>query len=49
MKEEILKQKHLIMSVFFVAALFLTTEAVVADKPEKDAGGGMPGGGMEDY
>ncbi|MBI4885041.1 MAG: chaperonin GroEL [Actinobacteria bacterium] len=32
-----------------IAALFLTTEAVVADKPEKDAGGGMPGGGMEDY
>jgi chaperonin GroEL len=32
-----------------IAALFLTTEAVVADKPEKDAGHGMPGGGMEDY
>ena len=32
-----------------IAALFLTTEAVVADKPEKDAGGGMPGGGMEDF
>ncbi|MEO6886573.1 MAG: TCP-1/cpn60 chaperonin family protein, partial [Jatrophihabitantaceae bacterium] len=30
-----------------IAALFLTTEAVVADKPEKaPAGGGMPGGGM---
>ena len=30
-----------------IAALFLTTEAVVADKPEeKGAGGGMPGGGM---
>jgi chaperonin GroEL len=28
-----------------IAALFLTTEAVVADKPEK-AGAGMPGGGM---
>ncbi len=28
-----------------IAALFLTTEAVVADKPEeKGAGGGMPGG-----
>jgi chaperonin GroEL len=28
-----------------IAALFLTTEAVVADKPEeKSAGGGMPGG-----
>ena len=28
-----------------IAALFLTTEAVVADKPEeKPAGGGMPGG-----
>ena len=32
-----------------IAALFLTTEAVVADKPDKDSGGGMPGGGMEDY
>ncbi len=32
-----------------IAALFLTTEAVVADKPEKDSGGGMPGGGMEDF
>jgi chaperonin GroEL len=33
-----------------IAALFLTTEAVVVDKPEKDggAGGGM-GGGMEDF
>ena len=35
-----------------IAALFLTTEAVVADKPEeKNAGmpgGGMPGGGMGD-
>jgi chaperonin GroEL len=32
-----------------IAALFLTTEAVVADKPEKDGGGGMGGGGMEDF
>ena len=34
-----------------IAALFLTTEAVIADKPEKasaGAGGGMPGGGMGD-
>ena len=31
-----------------IAALFLTTEAVVADKPEKDAPA-MPGGGMEDF
>ena len=33
-----------------IAALFLTTEAVVADKPEKAAaaaGGGMPGGDMD--
>jgi chaperonin GroEL len=29
-----------------IAALFLTTECVIADKPEKaSAGGGMPGGG----
>ncbi|HEU0090241.1 MAG TPA: chaperonin GroEL [Pseudonocardiaceae bacterium] len=35
-----------------IAALFLTTEAVVADKPEKDkapAGGGMPDGGGMDF
>jgi chaperonin GroEL len=35
-----------------IAALFLTTEAVVADKPEEKSGagmpGGMPGGGMGD-
>jgi chaperonin GroEL len=31
-----------------IAALFLTTEAVIVDKPEKDAPA-MPGGGMEDY
>ncbi|WP_369390114.1 chaperonin GroEL [Streptomyces sp. CG1] len=33
-----------------IAALFLTTEAVIADKPEKaaaPAGGGMPGGDMD--
>jgi chaperonin GroEL len=32
-----------------IAALFLTTEAVIVDKPEKEAGGGMGGGGMDDY
>jgi chaperonin GroEL len=32
-----------------IAALFLTTEAVIADKPEESSGGGMPGGGMEDF
>jgi chaperonin GroEL len=31
-----------------IAALFLTTEAVVADKPEQ-AAPAMPGGGMEDF
>jgi len=32
-----------------IAGLFLTTEAVIADKPEKTpAGGGAPGGGMGD-
>ena len=30
-----------------IAALFLTTEVVIADKPENAAP--MPGGGMEDY
>src|SRR4051812_20459830 len=32
-----------------IAALFLTTEAVIADKPEKDAAPAQPGGGMEDF
>jgi len=32
-----------------IAALFLTTEAVIVDKPEEKGGGGMPGGGMEDF
>jgi chaperonin GroEL len=34
-----------------IAALFLTTEAVIADKPEKQpaGGGGMPGGGDMDF
>jgi chaperonin GroEL len=31
-----------------IAALFLTTEAVIVDKPEDD-GPAMPGGGMDDY
>jgi chaperonin GroEL len=31
-----------------IAALFLTTEAVIADKPE-EKGAPVPGGGMEDY
>jgi chaperonin GroEL len=31
-----------------IAALFLTTEAVIVDKPEKEAPA-MPGGGMEDF
>jgi chaperonin GroEL len=32
-----------------IAALFLTTEAVIVDKPEKDAMPAMPGGGMDDF
>jgi chaperonin GroEL len=32
-----------------IAALFLTTEAVVADKPEKEAPAMPGGGGMEDF
>lgn len=36
-----------------IAAMLITTEAIVADKPEKDkdkfGGGGMPGGGMPPY
>ena len=32
-----------------IAALFLTTEAVIVDKPEKDAAPAMPGGGMDDF
>ena len=32
-----------------IAALFLTTEAVIADKPEERRRPAMPGGGMEDF
>jgi chaperonin GroEL len=32
-----------------IAALFLTTEAVIADKPEKETAPAMPGGGMDDF
>ncbi len=32
-----------------IAALFLTTEAVVVDKPEERSAPAMPGGGMEDF
>ncbi|MFY9782413.1 MAG: chaperonin GroEL [Acidimicrobiales bacterium] len=32
-----------------IAALFLTTEAVIVDKPEEKAPAGMGGGGMDDY
>jgi chaperonin GroEL len=32
-----------------IAALFLTTEAVIADKPEKETTPAMPGGGMDDF
>jgi chaperonin GroEL len=32
-----------------IAALFLTTEAVIADRPEKEHAPAMPGGGMEDF
>ncbi|MDA5095189.1 chaperonin GroEL [Aliiroseovarius sp. KMU-50] len=31
-----------------IAGLLITTEAMVADKPSKDGGAGMPGGGMPD-
>ena len=32
-----------------IAALFLTTEAVVADRPEKEKAPAMPGGGMDEF
>jgi chaperonin GroEL len=32
-----------------IAALFLTTEAVIVDKPEKEGSPAMPGGGMDDF
>ena len=32
-----------------IAALFLTTEAIVAEKPEKDKAPPMPGGGDMDF
>jgi chaperonin GroEL len=37
-----------LMNAASIAALFLTTEAVIVDKPEP-AGAAMPGGGMDDY
>ncbi len=39
--------RYALQNAASVAALLLTTEAMIADKPEKKApGGGMPGGGM---
>jgi len=32
-----------------IAALFLTTEAVIVDKPEENPMPAMPGGGMDDF
>jgi chaperonin GroEL len=32
-----------------IAGLFLTTEAVIVDKPEKEGAPAMPGGGMDDF
>ncbi len=32
-----------------IAALFLTTEAVIVDKPEESSTPAMPGGGMDDF
>src|SRR6202521_3544102 len=32
-----------------IAALFLTTEAVIVDKPEEEGAMAMPGGGMDDF
>ncbi|MGA2036704.1 MAG: chaperonin GroEL [Acidimicrobiales bacterium] len=32
-----------------IAALFLTVEAVIVDKPEKEQAPAMPGGGMDDF
>ena len=32
-----------------IAALFLTTEAVIVDKPEQSGAPAMPGGGMDDF
>ncbi|CAB4785657.1 unannotated protein [freshwater metagenome] len=37
-----------LMNAASIAALFLTTEAVIVDKPEP-TGAAMPGGGMDDY
>jgi chaperonin GroEL len=36
------------MNAASIAALFLTTEAVIVDKPEP-AAPAMPGGGMDDF
>lgn len=39
--------RYALQNAASVAAMFLTTEAVVADKPDENEGGGMPDmGGM---
>ncbi len=38
--------RYALQNAASVASVMLTTEAMIADKPEEDAGGGMPGGGM---
>jgi chaperonin GroEL len=30
-----------------IAAMVLTTEAMITDKPERESAAGMPGGGMD--
>jgi chaperonin GroEL len=39
----------MIMNAASIAALFLTTEAVIAEKPEKDKAPAMPGGDGMDF
>ena len=43
--------RHALQNAASVASLMITTEALIADKPEKKdaAAGGPPGGGMPDY
>ncbi len=38
--------RYALQNAASVAALLITTEAMVAELPKKDSGGGMGGGGM---
>jgi chaperonin GroEL len=40
--------RYALQNAASIAALMITTEAMVAEIPEEKESGGMPGGGMDD-